>query len=60
VFEGGIGILAGIQASIIVEDGARPKFCKARTVPYALRPKVEAELEKLEKEGIISKVDWAE
>jgi len=60
VFEKGIGTLEGIQARISIEDGVSPKFCKARPVPYALRPKVEAELEKLERDGILSKVDWAE
>lgn len=60
VFEEGIGTLKGIQARIVVEYGATPKFCKARPVPYALRPKVEAELEKLGTDGILSRVDRAD
>ncbi|KAK3712034.1 hypothetical protein QZH41_000190 [Actinostola sp. cb2023] len=36
------------------------KVSMARQVPYALRPKVEAELERLEKEGILSKVEYSE
>lgn len=44
----------------MLDDNAVPKFNKARPVPYTLRPKVENELQKLESEGILSKVDWAE
>ena len=60
VFEPGIGKLKGITAKFKVHDEATPKFCKPRQVPYALRPKVEAEIERLEAEGILSKVRHAE
>ena len=39
-----------------------PKFCRARTVPYALKPKVEVELKRLQQTGIIEPIkhsDWA-
>ena len=38
-----------------------PKFCKARPVPYTIRPKVEIELMRLEREDIIQVKfsDWA-
>ncbi|XP_062405896.1 uncharacterized protein K02A2.6-like [Sardina pilchardus] len=60
VFQEGIGTLKHMKAQIVLEDEAVPKFHKARQVPYALRPKVENELHKLENEGILSKVDWSE
>ncbi|XP_041963522.1 LOW QUALITY PROTEIN: uncharacterized protein K02A2.6-like [Alosa sapidissima] len=60
VFQEGIGTLKHMKAQIVLEDKAVPKFHKARQVPYALRPKVENELHKLENEGILSKVDWSE
>ena len=39
VFQKGLGIY--------VDERATPKFCKARTVPYSLRVKVEEELDRL-------------
>lgn len=62
VFGSEIGKLKGITATLYLEDNAQPKFCKARLVPYSLKPKVEEELQRLEKEGIIKPVThskWA-
>ncbi|MCG8113098.1 MAG: RNase H-like domain-containing protein [Candidatus Thiodiazotropha taylori] len=62
VFTAETGIVKGIKATLTMKENAQPKFCKARPVPYALKEKVEKELERLEKEGIIQKVDhsdWA-
>ena len=60
VFADGLGLLKGEKAKLTLTEGATPKFFKPRQVPYALRPMVEEELQKLEKEGILSKVDWSE
>lgn len=62
VFREELGTLKGHKAKIYVDPDATPKYCKARPVPYAMQPKVEAELERLENEGIIKPVhfaDWA-
>ena len=42
-----------------VDSNATPKFFKARSVPLALKGKVEAELDKLESMGIISPVQFS-
>ena len=45
-----------------MDPDARPRFCRARTVAYAMRPAVEEELDRLEKEDVITPVqfsDWA-
>ena len=39
---------------------ARPKFYRPRSVPYAMRAKVEEETDRLLKEGIITPVKYAE
>ena len=51
VFQDGLGTLQGFEAHIEVEPGAQPRFCRARTVPYALRELVEADLQRLVAEG---------
>jgi len=53
IFEEGLGKLIGHEAKIHVDPNAQPHFYKARTLPYALRSKVEEELERLEREGVI-------
>ena len=58
VFNNEIGTLKGIKVRLHV----KPKFFKARSVPYSLREKVETELWRLESIGIISPgqfCDWA-
>ena len=62
VFKDELGTLKGIEAKLHVDPQAKPLFYKARTVPFALREKVEQELERLEKQDIITPVkfaDWA-
>ncbi|XP_071810750.1 uncharacterized protein [Apostichopus japonicus] len=54
--------IEGFKANVQVADGTVPKFFKPRSVPYSLKPKVEAELKRLVNEQIITKVDrsdWA-
>ncbi|CAB4019266.1 Hypothetical predicted protein, partial [Paramuricea clavata] len=60
VFEEDIGLLKTTKAKLTLKENSQPTFCKARQVPYALRPKVEAELTKLQNDGILTKVDWSE
>ena len=60
VFQGGLGTLKGIQARLQVKPNAVPKFFKARAVPFALREAVEKELDRLEQDGVIKKVDHSE
>ena len=59
VFEEELGTVEGVFAKIHVADTAVPKFHKARSVPFALREKVEKELERLQKQGVIEPVQFA-
>lgn len=60
VFKEELGTLKGTTAKIYVDPNAQPKFLKARPVPYALKVNVEHELNRLEREGIISPVEFSE
>ena len=60
VFSEGVGKLKGHKADLKVEENCQPSFHKPRQVPHALRPKGEAELTRLEKDGILSKVEYSE
>ncbi|XP_041931246.1 LOW QUALITY PROTEIN: uncharacterized protein K02A2.6 [Alosa sapidissima] len=52
-------IVEGIKGKIPLKDGAQATFHKARPVPYAIRPVVGKELDRLEADGILSRVDWS-
>ena len=60
VFSEGVGTLKGHKADLKVEEGCQPSFHKPRQVPYALHPKVEAEITHLEEDSILSKVEYSE
>jgi hypothetical protein len=62
LFRNGIGCLAQKKATLSIKPPSTPKFIKSKPIPFAMRPKVEKELEKLERDGIISKIEksyWA-
>ena len=62
VFKEELGKLQGTSAKIYVERNATPRFEKARPVPFAIRQKVEQELDRLQALGIVQPVqfsDWA-
>lgn len=60
VFQDGLGTLQGFHAKILVEPGMTPRFNPARSVPYALRDKVDQELQHLQDQGILEPVETAE
>ena len=59
-FGEGLGTLKGTEAKMYVDPSAPPKFMKALPVPYALKAKVEKELDRLQSEGIISPVEFTQ
>ena len=49
-------------AKLSIKSGARTKFCRPRSVPFALREVIERELDQLEGVGVIEKtthIEWA-
>ena len=55
-----LGTLKGVKAKLTVEEGVQLKFCKPRIMPRAIKSYFEKELERLQKEGIISPVEYSQ
>lgn len=51
-----LGTLRGYEASIHVYSTVAPKFHKAHSVPYALHPKVDQELDQLVAVGVLDRI----
>ena len=60
IFQEGLGTLKGYEAKIEVDPEATPRFCKARTLPYSMRHRVEEELNRLVTEGTLEPVDYSD
>ena len=60
VFEDKLGTFTSAKAKLTLKEDSQPRFLKARQMPYALKPKVEEELRRLQNEGILNKVEWSE
>ena len=62
LFKPGLGCCTTAKANLILRDYAQPKNCKSRKLPFAIKPVVGAELDRLDKDGVIERVthsDWA-
>ena len=60
VFQETLGTLQNFKAHIYIDPAAKPKYCKARPIPYAVKAKVEEELDRLVAEGTLEPVQMAE
>ena len=60
VFIDELGCCTNFKAHLYLKDGARPAFCKARSVPFALTPEVEKELGKLVQDEVLTPVDFSD
>ncbi|XP_060094828.1 uncharacterized protein K02A2.6-like, partial [Heteronotia binoei] len=59
VFDGSLGSYRGAPISLPLDPTVRPIRLKARRVPFALKPKIEAELDRLTAQGVLEPVDYA-
>lgn len=62
VFRNELGSMKDITTRLSIKPEATPKFMKARSVPYAIRSKVEDELDALVRNGVLEPVttsEWA-
>ena len=60
VFREELGEFKGTKVKIDITVPAQPRFNKHRNIAYALRERVESELERLEKQGVIEPVKYSE
>ncbi|XP_008180036.1 uncharacterized protein K02A2.6-like [Acyrthosiphon pisum] len=60
LFEEKVGKYEYEKVTLKVKEGCTPIFCKPRPIPFAFKKKVEEELDRLEKEDIIQKVETSE
>ena len=57
MFKDELGCITEVEAQFQIDDSVEPRFLKARPVPYHLRDRVNDKLSRLEREGIIEKID---
>ena len=60
LFEEGLGKIESKEATIHLTKGAVPKCMSARPLPYAMKAKVDVELDRLIEEGILEPVEFSE
>ncbi|XP_046972866.1 uncharacterized protein LOC124539615 [Vanessa cardui] len=60
VFKDGLGTYRGQPVTIHTKPGTNPKFLKARPVPYAIKARVEKEIDRLEREGVLKPISFSE
>ena len=59
VFSGRLGCMKNFKVHIPVPDNVKPVYFKPRSVPYAMKSRVDNELDKLEKQGIWKRVEYS-
>ena len=60
VFKEGLRTLKGHETTIHEDPNVIPRYCKARSVPYSMKPLVNEELDQLVSQGVIEPVKFAE
>ena len=60
VFVPGLGLCTKVEARLLLQDDAVPKFVKPRPVPFSRMEAVDNELHRLEDLGILTRVDHSE
>ena len=58
LFKKELDLVKEIKVKLDVDQYCQPRFFKLRSVPFALRQRVEAELQRLQKLGVIESVPF--
>ena len=59
VFSDELGCLKDFKVKIPVPEGVEPKFCRARPVPYAMKSRLDEELDRLDQQGVWKGVQYS-
>ena len=62
LFKDELGTMVGVTAKLHIKSDTVPNFCRATAAPYALRDAIEKDINRLQKLGVLEKVqysDWA-
>ena len=59
VFKKELGTVQGVKAKIYVDTQEKPRYFKSRS-PFALKEKIERELDRLVQEGTVTPVEFSE
>jgi len=59
LFVGVTGRVVGMKATLYAKPDCKPKFLKARPVAFALKQKIDHELDRLESEGLVERVKYS-
>lgn len=60
VFKEGLGTYRGNPVTINLKPDATPRFLKARPVPFAIKARVEKEIDRLKAEGVLRPVSYSQ
>ena len=60
IFSDELGTIQTFRAQLAMLENAKPKFCKPRSVPFALKEAIDEELDRLERAGVLEKVAYSE
>ena len=60
VFKPGVGEVVGYEAQLQLKEDSKPVFRKARTVPYALKEKIEETIDQMVEDKILTPVDHSQ
>lgn len=60
IFDDKQGTVKGVKASLLLKADANPKFCPPRQIPFALKPQVEQEIQRLIDNQSFEKVTYSD
>ena len=60
LFQPGLGTIEGMKAKLCLKKDAKPRYCRSRQIPFAIRKKVEDEISRQVDEGILKPVKFSE